>query len=90
MRGVVSSPVGGALIRKVYMKVEEELEQNLIDEVNKCQHEDAEVIQPCCTTPGSSGYIECGCAGLPYVECLECNNEQLTEEDIEEILKGAE
>lgn len=34
-----------------------------------CSHIDHEVIPPCCLSAGSSGYIECGCAGLHSVIC---------------------
>lgn len=32
---------------------------------------DIKIIEPCCTFAdiGSSGYIECGCAGMIEIEC---------------------
>lgn len=30
---------------------------------------DIEIIEPCCSARGSSGYIECGCGGMQEVVC---------------------
>lgn len=34
-----------------------------------CTHEDAYIEKACCTSVGSSGYIECGCGGRDAVIC---------------------
>ena len=34
-----------------------------------CAHEDAYIEKACCSTRGSSGYIECGCGGQDGVLC---------------------
>ena len=52
----------------------------------KCSHPNAEVTPPCCSSRGSSGFIECGCAGLFAVYCSDCKNEDMTESDIEELI----
>ncbi len=38
-----------------------------------CEHEDAYIEKACCTTVGSSGYIECGCGGRDSVVCEASN-----------------
>ena len=30
---------------------------------------DIEIIEPCCSARGSSGYIECGCGGMREIVC---------------------
>ena len=54
--------------------------------MNKCEHENVVIEEPCCKTVGSSGYIECDCGGETTVYCYDCRNEQLTDDDVEEIL----
>ena len=51
-----------------------------------CPHNDVDIEAPCCSTPGSSGYIECGCGGMHSVYCNDCHNEDMTDSDIERIL----
>ena len=45
-----------------------------------CTHEFAEIEPPCC-----SGR-DCGCYGLYGVYCYDCNNDDLTEHQVQQIL----
>ena len=56
----------------------------------KCTHPDPEVEPPCCTTRGSSGYFECGCGGMYSVYCNDCSNDDMTDQDVENILDQGE
>jgi len=47
-----------------------------------------EIEPPCCTSPGSSGYIECGCGGRYGVYCPDCDNDDMSDSDIENIIEG--
>ena len=50
----------------------------------KCQHDNIEIEPPCCTTPDSdTGYISCACGGMTNVYCPDCDNSDLTGEEIE-------
>ncbi len=40
-----------------------------VDGAFEPQHEDAYLEKACCSMPGSSGYIECGCGGRDSVLC---------------------
>lgn len=50
----------------------------------KCQHDNIEIEPPCCTTADSdTGYISCACGGMASVYCPDCDNEDLTDDEIE-------
>ncbi len=53
-----------------------------------CDHEFAEVEAPCCSTVGSSGYIECGCGGNYSVYCSDCDNEDLTDLEADSLIEA--
>lgn len=49
-----------------------------------CQHENIEIDPPCCTTPDpDTGRISCACEGMTSVYCPDCNNEDLSGDEIE-------
>lgn len=39
------------------------------DENYECDHHSFEIIEPCCTSVGSSGYVECDCGGVRDIIC---------------------
>ena len=39
------------------------------DEDHECNHLSFEIVEPCCTSIGESGYIECGCGGMKEIIC---------------------
>lgn len=53
----------------------------------RCTHRNIEVTPPCCTATGSSGNIECGCGGMYTVYCPDCNNADLTDQEIEVFIE---
>jgi hypothetical protein len=48
----------------------------------KCPHYEAEVIPPCCDGR------DCGCRGGYGVDCRACNNEDLTDNDVDNIIEA--
>lgn len=59
----------------------------------KCQHpeEQLEITAPCCRTPqGEYGRWDCGCQGQYSVYCYGCDNEDMTDADVERILDRAD
>lgn len=52
----------------------------------KCTHEDYDVIEPCCMMTGSSGYIECGCGGMTYVECNNRDCDGVEDYEVDELI----
>lgn len=58
----------------------------LIDDEWRCTHENVEVQAPCCSSRGSSGYIECGCQGQYNVYCEDCQNDDMRDDDVERII----
>lgn len=54
----------------------------------KCPHENIVIEKPCCSSTGSSGYIECGCRGLSTVYCEDCDSEDLTDWESSEIMEN--
>ena len=63
---------------------------HLIEGEWRCWHvidpSEVEVEPPCCSA--FSRIIECGCGGLYSVYCYDCQNDDMTETDIENILIG--
>lgn len=59
---------------------------HLIDDEWRCLHENVEVEAPCCTTRGSSGYIECGCGGQYSIYCNDCDNDDLRDYECDDII----
>lgn len=53
--------------------------------VFRCAHVNAEVEEACCSSVGSSGYIECGCEGVDSIYCPDCRNKDMTDKDAREI-----
>ena len=54
-----------------------------------CLHERAEVTPPCCSTRGSSGYIECGCGGLYSVYCPDCDYMNMPDSEIDALIEAS-
>lgn len=52
-----------------------------------CPHYDVDVEPPCCSTRGSSGYIECGCGGDYNIYCNDCKNEDMTDSDYDRVFE---
>lgn len=53
-----------------------------------CDHEFAEVEAPCCSTRGSSGYIECGCGGNYSVFCPDCDYMNMPDNEVEALIEA--
>lgn len=53
----------------------------------RCPHYNVEVEPPCCF---GGAIIECGCRGMYSVYCPDCDNEDLTDLEIEVILERGE
>lgn len=53
-----------------------------------CLHENAEVDRACCSGVDSDGLMSCGCGGMDSVYCDDCDNEDLTDSDVEAILEA--
>lgn len=73
-------------MRKILVR-HEGYEVHLIDGEFRCPHLNVEVISPCCSSVGSSGYIECGCGGKYSVYCPDCQNEDLRDYEINDIIE---
>ncbi len=56
----------------------------------KCTHPDAEIERACCSGTDSEGNISCGCHGQDSVYCSDCNNDDMTDQDVENILTPEE
>lgn len=54
----------------------------------RCLHERAEVEPPCCSTRGSSGYIECGCGGMYSVYCPDCDYMNMPDNEVEALIEA--
>ncbi len=52
-----------------------------------CSHEDAYIDKACCTTPGDSGYIECGCGGMDSVLCPNPKCTGILDHEIDELFR---
>lgn len=52
----------------------------------KCEHDDVEIERACCSGIDSEGNPSCGCHGQDSVYCPDCDNEDMTDSDIEAIL----
>lgn len=52
----------------------------------KCTHPNAEVEPPCCSGIDSEGLPSCGCHGQYGVYCYDCNNDDMTDDDVESLL----
>lgn len=52
----------------------------------KCAHSNITVEPPCCSSPGSSGYIECGCDGMYSVWCSDCRNADMSGDDMDSLV----
>lgn len=68
------------------MQLNATYEYDFLDGVLLCKHEEYEIEKACCSTRGSSGYIECGCGGVDSIICLNKECTGITEEDVENIL----
>lgn len=53
-----------------------------------CDHEFAEITPPCCSTRGSSGYIECGCGGMYSVYCPDCDYMNMPDNEVDELIEA--
>lgn len=73
------------------MKLHPNLYEELKTDTEKCQHpeEQVEITPPCCKTPqGEYGRWDCGCYGQYSVWCYGCDNEDMTDSDVEAILEN--
>lgn len=59
-----------------------------IDGELKCAHVNIEVEPPCCSGVDSDGHMSCGCGGVHSFWCPDCKNEQLTEDQMQDILEA--
>lgn len=64
------------------------VEYIFVDGEMKCAHVNAVVEPPCCGPMTSPA--DCGCAGQYSVWCPDCPIENLTDEDVNEILTRGE
>ena len=51
-----------------------------------CNHEGAFVEPACCSTAGSSGYVECGCGGQNSIVCPAPNCTGIEDYELEKLL----
>lgn len=51
-----------------------------------CTHEDAYIEPACCSSAGSSGYIECGCGGQDAVICPSIGCTDIQDWEIDDLL----
>lgn len=49
----------------------------------KCNHDNPEITPPCCIIGR-----DCGCQGRYSVYCYDCNNDDMTDQDVDNILDG--
>ena len=59
----------------------------LIDGEWRCQHDNVEVTPPCCNA--GQRIIECGCQGRYSIYCKDCQNEDLRDYEISDIIGKA-
>lgn len=54
----------------------------------ECTHENLSLVEPCCNSRGSSGYVECDCGGVREIIC---NNPDCTGiyEDFDDLFERA-
>jgi hypothetical protein len=55
----------------------------------KCLHTEVEITPPCCSGRDSEGNPSCGCGGGYSVYCYECQNEHMTDNDVENLIGNA-
>jgi hypothetical protein len=60
---------------------------HLIDDEWRCQHSNVEVTPPCCSP--FQRIIECACQGMYSVYCPDCNNKDMRDYEIENIIEGS-
>lgn len=53
-----------------------------------CAHIEYDVIEPCCSSVGSSGYIECSCNGMTTIECSNIDCDGIEEHRIDELINN--
>jgi len=53
----------------------------------KCDHELAEIEPPCCSG-FSGGLPSCGCGGSYSVYCSDCDNEDLTDVEADNLIEA--
>lgn len=56
----------------------------------KCTHPNAEVEPPCCSGRDSEGNTSCGCYGQYSVYCNDCSNDDMTDQDVDDLLTQGE
>lgn len=74
---------------KILVKYRERIYQMNEDGLFLCAHPNAEVTPPCCWRKDEDGLIACGCAGGYSVYCADCKNEDLTDEQVEEMIDAS-
>lgn len=52
-----------------------------------CNHSEAEIEKACCSTIGSSGYIECGCGGQDSVYCPAKDCTGIEDYEVDELIE---
>ena len=69
------------------MKTIEVSQDRSIVNINVHEH-DIELLKACCSTIGSSGYIECGCGGMDEIICNNPNCPGISDEIAEDFFYG--
>lgn len=62
-------------------------EVHLINDEWRCPHLNVEVTPPCCSP--LQRIIECGCQGMYSVFCHDCQNDDLRDYEISDIIEGS-
>ncbi len=52
-----------------------------------CGHADAYIQKACCSQPGDSGYIECGCQGMDGVVCPATNCTGIEDHEVDDLFE---
>lgn len=50
-----------------------------------CSHPEAYIEKACCSTPGSSGMIECGCGGQDSVVCPNPKCQGIDDNEVDQL-----
>lgn len=52
-----------------------------------CSHINAYIETACCSSVGSSGYVECGCGGMDAVICPNHDCERIQDYEVEDLFE---
>lgn len=80
--------------RRASYPMDRKYKSNWLDHIHEahdetCPHENVEIDRACCSG-FEGGLPSCGCGGRDSVYCPDCDNEDMTDSDIEAILTPEE